>query len=251
MVYKRALITGASSGIGRETALLLAKSGYDLVLLARRADRLEKLLKEIGPNVKTELVIADVRDENGLTKGFAALREPHSSIDILINNAGLALGTEKLQEAKPKEWNEMIDVNLKGLLNVTHAILPNMIARGRGHIVNIGSVAGRWVYSGGSVYCATKFAVRALSDALRLDLLGTPVRVTNIEPGMVETEFSKVRLRDEKKAAAVYDGMTPLSARDIAECVLWSINRPPHVNIQELVVFPTDQAGVGFVHRNK
>lgn len=253
MTLKRALITGASSGIGQATALRLAKEGLDLVLLARRKERLESLKKQIMSQYQVNVVLleADVRDYDGLEKAFAAHSADIEACDALINNAGLASGTGKISEIQPQEWDVMIDTNIKGLVALTRLLLPKFLRAGRGHIVNIGSVAGRWVYPGGAVYCGTKFAVRAITDSLRMELLGTPIRVTNIEPGMVETEFSAVRLRDEKKAKAVYQGMEPLLADDIADCIAWSLSRPARVNIQELVVFPTDQVGVGaaYVHR--
>jgi len=253
MTLKRALITGASSGIGQATALRLANEGMDLVLLARRKDRLESLKKQIESEhkVKVILIEGDVRDYEGLEKAFAAKASDIDACDVLINNAGLASGTGKMSEIKPQEWDDMIDTNVKGLIALTRLLMPKFLQANRGHIVNIGSVAGRWVYPGGAVYCGTKFAVRAITDALRMEMIGTPIRVTNIEPGMVETEFSVVRLQDERKAKAVYQGMEPLLADDIADCIAWSLSRPPRVNIQELVIFPTDQVGVGpaYVHR--
>jgi NADP-dependent 3-hydroxy acid dehydrogenase YdfG len=171
-------------------------------------------------------------------------------IEVLVNNAGLAKGVEKMPEAETADWDVMIDTNVKGLLYMTRAFLPGMMKRGRGHIVNLGSVAGRWTYAGGAVYCATKFAVRALSEGLRMDLLGSPVRVTNIEPGMVETEFSEVRFGDAERAKAVYQGFKPLSSADVADAIKWCVERPPHVNVQELVLFPTAQAAISMVQRN-
>lgn len=245
-----AVVTGASSGIGQASAIALARAGYDLILVARRKERLESFSRDIralGRQVKTAAL--DVRDH----KAVAALIESDpvfSQVDVLVNNAGLARGTEKLQDARPEDWNEMIDTNVKGLLSFTRLLLPGMIARRSGHIVNLGSVAGRWVYPGGAIYCATKFAVRALSDGLRMDVHGTGVRVTNIEPGMVKTEFSEVRFGSKSASDKVYSGMTPLTAEDIAETVVWCVQRPKHVNIQELVIFPTDQAAIGMVHRS-
>jgi NADP-dependent 3-hydroxy acid dehydrogenase YdfG len=243
-----AVVTGASAGIGEATARGLAKTGVNLILLARRRERLEKLkasiTEEFSVSVKTASL--DVTDREAVGKWADSVKEP---VEILINNAGLARGTDKVQEASLDDWEAMIDTNVKGLLFLTRALLPGMIERRRGHIVNIGSVAGRWVYPGGAVYCASKFAVRALSEGMRLDLSGTPIRVTNIEPGMVETEFSEVRLQSSERAKAVYKNMIPLSASDIAESIVWCLERPAHVNIQELVIFPTDQASVGVVHR--
>lgn len=241
----KALITGATSGIGLATADLLASAGYDLILTGRRAERLAQVEKDLatkhGRSVTT--LKFDVSDRAATKEALAQV--DLSSLTVLVNNAGLALGTSALQSQDLDDVDRMIDTNVKGLLYVTRACLPSLIANS-GHIVNIGSVAGRYTYPGGAVYCASKFAVRALTEGLRLDLLGKPVRVTNIEPGMVETEFSEVRFAgDTEKAAAVYKGMTPLSAADIAETLLWCLARPKHVNIQELVIYPTDQAGVG------
>lgn len=249
MKLKCALITGASSGIGAATAEVLAEDGINLFLVARREERLLKIKSKLEGKYKIKVTIAaaDLRSAKGIetiaqTKGFA-------DVDLLVNNAGLARGSDKLQDAKPEDFDEMIETNVTGLLRLTRALLPSMIKNRRGHIVNLGSVAGRWVYPGGAVYCASKFAVRAISEGLRLDLMGTGLRVTNIEPGMVETEFSEVRFQDKAKAKSVYKGMTPLSARDVAECILWSVQRPSHVNIQEMVIFPTDQAAIQHVHR--
>lgn len=247
-----ALITGASSGIGEATALTLAARGYELILLARREERLAKLAEAVkaagAKRVSTHTV--DVQDRAALEALFQtnAVQAQLESLTVVINNAGLAAGVDPMPTGKPADWDAMIDTNIKGLLTVTRLALA-ALTRNRGHVVNLGSVAGHWAYPGGGVYCATKAAVKILSEALRLDLQGTGVRVTNIEPGMVETEFSAVRLGDRAKADAVYNGMTPLSAEDIAESIVWCLERPAHVNIQELMIFPTDQAGVGFVHR--
>ncbi len=250
MKFKCALITGASSGIGLATAELLAEEGLDLFLVARREDRLLRLKTKLEKKfkIKVHIVAADLRSAKGIQA--IAKAKNFSSVDLLVNNAGLARGTSKLQDADPAEWDEMLETNVNALLRLTRAVLPHMIKNQRGHIVNLGSVAGRWVYPGGAVYCASKFAVRAISEGLRLDLLGTPLRVTNIEPGMVETEFSQVRFGDKERAKSVYKGMTPLSARDVAECIVWTIQRPKHVNIQEMVIFPTDQAAIQAVHRS-
>jgi 3-hydroxy acid dehydrogenase/malonic semialdehyde reductase len=242
-----ALITGASSGIGRATAEKLAGDGYNLILMARREERLRELRKSLG--VEVVLAVVDITKPTEVEAFAAAHARELAQTDVLVNNAGLAKGTEKLFEAKTSDWDTMIDTNVKGLLYVTRAVIPHMMKNNRGHIVNLGSVAGRWVYPGGAVYCASKFAVRALSEGLRLDVMGTSLRVTNIEPGMVETEFSEVRLESAERAKAVYRGMKPLTATDIAETILWCVQRPPHVNIQELVIFPTDQAAIQHVHR--
>jgi NADP-dependent 3-hydroxy acid dehydrogenase YdfG len=243
---KLVMITGATSGIGYATAEILASRGAQLILTGRRAERLSKLAEELTRafGVEAEPLSFDISDRDAVEEAMSALGHKIERLDILVNNAGLALGTTSMPEADIDDWEAMIDTNVKGLLVVTRLALPHLVRR-RGAIVNIGSVAGRWVYPGGGVYCATKFAVRALSEGLRLDLMGTGVRVTNIEPGMVETEFSQVRFQDMAKAQAVYRDMTPLEARDIAETVVWCLERPQHVNVQELVIYPTDQAGVG------
>ena len=246
---KLAVVSGASSGIGAATARALARAGVDLILLARREDRLRVLRSEIENSTgrTVETFALDVREARAVTDFVASVRA--RPVDVLINNAGLAKGTDPVTTGTLDDFDQMIDTNLKGLLYLTRGLLPGMIARGAGHVVNLGSVAGRHVYPGGAVYCATKFAVRALTEGLRLDLMGTPLRVTNVSPGMVETEFSEVRTGDAARARAVYAGMTPLTAADVAETVLWCLQRPAHVNVQELVVYPTDQAGVGFVAR--
>lgn len=243
------LISGASSGIGAATARRLAAAGADLVLLARREDRLQRLANELSAEfgIKVQTGKVDVRDAQDIDRLSESL--DLSKVDVLINNAGLAKGVDKMQHAAVADWDVMIDTNIKGLLYLTRAVLPLMLKQGCGHIVNVGSVAGRWVYSGGAVYCASKFAVRALSEGLRMDLMGTPIRVTNIEPGLVETEFAQVRLEDAVRAQAVYEGLQPLAAEDVAEAIEWTLSRPSHVNVQELVLFPTAQAAVGQVHR--
>jgi 3-hydroxy acid dehydrogenase / malonic semialdehyde reductase len=242
------LISGASSGIGAACAELLAAQGARLILLARRTDRLTTTAdtcRQLGAkDVLT--VTADVRQPFELEQLPADWR----SIDILINNAGLSRGLHKLHEGEVSDWEEMIDTNIKGLLYMTRAIVPGMVERGRGHVINIGSIAGHQTYPAGNVYCGTKAAVRAISEGLKIDLLGTPVRVTSIDPGMVETEFSEVRFHgDREKAAKVYAGVEPLRAIDIAETVLFALSRPPHVNISEILLVPTDQATPTLVHR--
>lgn len=241
-------ITGATSGIGKATAELLAQKKYRLILNGRRLQRLEQLQRELSDFSDVVLAPFDISDSEQVDEWFQRNHELSHQVSGLINNAGLARGVSKLQDADWGDWEEMIDTNVKGLLYVTRKLVEALI-QNQGHMVNIGSVAGRWSYGGGSVYCATKFAVRALSEAFRVDLLGTNVRVTNIEPGLVETEFSNVRLRDEQKARQVYQGMQPLTAKDIAESIVWSLERPKHVNIQEMVIFPTQQASVKEVHR--
>ncbi|MFV8259586.1 SDR family NAD(P)-dependent oxidoreductase [Bdellovibrio bacteriovorus] len=252
MMAKWALITGASSGIGWSTAEALAAQGFDIFVTGRRYEKLQELEKAIKarhPKTQVKLACFDVSDRFEVSEFVKAHKTEISEVEILVNNAGLARGVEKMQDASLDDWEVMIDTNIKGLLFMTRAVVEHMVKKNSGHIINLGSVAGRWTYPGGGVYCATKFAVRALSEGLRMDLLGTKVRVTNIEPGMVNTEFSVVRLGDQAKADKVYEGMTPLSAQDIAETVAWCAARPAHVNIQELVIYPTDQAHVGQVAR--
>jgi hypothetical protein len=247
MLKKWAFITGATAGIGEATARRLASEGYALVLNGRRLDRLEKLQKDLS--VEAKLAPFDVRDRRAVEQFCQNHKSILQDVHVLVNNAGLAMGSDPVQNADVADWDTMIDTNIKGLLYLTRQILPHMIAAKRGHIVNMGSVAGRWVYPGGAVYCATKFAVLAISEGLRMDLMGTPIRVTNIEPGMVESEFSLVRFGDKEKADAVYSGMTPLKPADIAETISWVLSRPAHVNIQELVIYPTDQAAIRQVAR--
>ena len=247
-----AIITGASSGIGAATARALAGDGYHLYLLARRQDRLEKLEKEIQkdhPQIKIKIAVVDVTQASEVDAFFKSEGEKLKDVEVLVNNAGLAKGTDKVQTGSFADWDLMIDTNIRGLLYFTRGILPFFIKKNSGHIMNIGSVAGRWVYPGGAVYAATKHAVRVISEGLRMDLLGYNIRVTNIEPGMVNTEFSKVRFNDQAKADKVYENMNPLSAEDISESIVWCLRRPKHVTIQELVIFPTDQAAITMVHR--
>ncbi|MBC7420273.1 MAG: SDR family NAD(P)-dependent oxidoreductase [Bdellovibrio sp.] len=244
------LITGASSGIGKATALLFAHKKHALILTARRLDRLEQVKQEcLAAGAADVLIFAvDVTQKTEIEAMASQLKTKNIKLKCLVNNAGLAKGTELLQNSETSDWDQMIDTNIKGLLYVTRALLPLLI-EAKGQIVNMGSVAGRLVYEGGAVYCATKFAVRALSEGFRMDLKGTGVRVTNIEPGMVNTEFSLVRLGNQQKADVVYTDMMPLLANDIAETILWCVDRPAHVNIQELIIYPTDQATVGQVVR--
>lgn len=246
-----AIISGASSGIGVATASALAAKKYNLILLARREERLRALSVELSSKYKIHCEFAglDLRRRTDVEEWIDENSELLPQVEVLVNNAGLAKGTEKIQEASVDDWEEMIDVNVKGVLYLTRGVVPHMVSRNSGHIVNLGSVAGRWVYPGGGVYCATKFAIRALSEGLRQDLLGSKIRVTNIEPGMVETEFSIVRLGDGDRAKKVYSGMTPLKPEDIADSIVWCLDRPGHVNIQELVIYPTDQASVYHVAR--
>lgn len=248
------LITGASSGIGRACAEVFAEAGSRVILWARRIERLREIAAAIEQATGSAALAieCDVRDRSSVARALESLPSEWRPIDILINNAGLARGLAPLHEGSFEDWDEMIDTNLRGLLNVTRLVLPEMVQRRSGMIINIGSIAGRQVYPNGNVYCATKHAVRALGEALQLDLCGTGVRVTTIDPGMVETEFSLVRFRgNQERAAAVYAGMTPLTARDVAEVALFCATRPPHVSIHEVLVMPTDQASATVVHRRQ
>jgi NADP-dependent 3-hydroxy acid dehydrogenase YdfG len=246
---KLVFITGATSGIGQATARRMASFGADLILLGRRKDRLETLKKELK-NVTVHIWPVDLQDIQTLDKGAAERKDLLAKVDVLVNNAGLAIGKEPLHGSDPADWDRMIDTNLKGLLHTTRLVLGHMVARGDGHIVNLGSITGRQVYRGGTVYAATKFGVRAITEALRHDVLGTGVRVSSIDPGMVRTEFSVVRFGGDKKAAdEVYKGMRPLTPDDVADAIAWTVTRPAHVNVQEILLMPTDQAAVQLVHR--
>jgi len=250
---RTALVTGASSGIGRATARALGGAGARLVVCARRVERVEALAREIesGGGGPCRALALDVRDRDAvraMVDGLAGT--PFEAIDILVNNAGLAAGLDPLPEGDFGDWDRMLDTNVRGLLNVTRLVVPGMIARGGGHVVNIGSIAGREVYPNGNVYCASKHAVRALNRALRIDTLGRGIRVTSVDPGLVETEFSLVRFAgDARRAKAVYRGMEPLRAEDVADAVLWAVTRPSHVNVEEILLMPTDQASSVHVHR--
>ncbi len=249
---KTVLITGASSGIGAATASAFAAEGARLLLAARRLDRLNadkpKLLEAGATDVYS--LALDVRHNAAVQKAFAALPSAWQAIDILVNNAGMSRGTEKVYEAVPEDWDEMIDTNVKGLLYVTRAVVPGMVERDSGHVVNLGSTAGEVTYPGGAVYCATKAAEHAINDGLRQDLLGTSLRVTTIDPGAVETEFSLVRFRDDKeRAAKVYAGMRPLTAADIADAIVWATSRPANVNIARILLTSIDQANSLLFHR--
>lgn len=247
-------ITGASAGIGLACAHAFAAAGARLLLAARRDEKLqglsERLRGEFGAHVFT--ITLDVRSADAVREAVASLPEEWSQIDILLNNAGLSRGLDPVQRGDLNDWEEMIDTNVKGLLYVSRAILPGMVERKKGHVINIGSIAGREVYPAGNVYCATKHAVRALTKGMQIDLNGTGVRVTSVDPGMVETEFSIVRFHgDAAKAEGVYRGMTPLSASDVADAILFCATRPPHVNVHELLLMPTDQASATVVHRGQ
>jgi NADP-dependent 3-hydroxy acid dehydrogenase YdfG len=245
---KIVFITGASSGIGKACAMAFAQQGAKLILAARRMERLQELAKEL--NVPCHLIALDVRDKHAVQQQLHALPQEWRAIDVLVNNAGLARGLSSIQEGNLEDWEEMIDTNVKGLLYITREIAPMMAERNIGHIVNLGSIAGREVYANGNVYCATKFAVGALSQAMRIDLLKHNIKVTNIVPGVVETEFSQVRFHgDETKAEKVYQGFEPLKAEDIANAILYVVNTPAHVNIAEIVMMPTAQASTTVFNR--
>lgn len=246
------VVTGASSGIGAACAVAFAEAGCRLILAARRQDRLEetadRLRTESGVEVLTTML--DVRDRAAVDAWISGLDRSWSAIDILVNNAGLARGLAPLHEGDINDWDEMIDTNIKGLLWVTRAVLRGMVARGSGHVINIGSIAGHETYPGGSVYCASKHAVTALGRALNIDVLGTGVRVSSVDPGLVETEFSMVRFHgDRDRADAVYAGLDPLTGRDVAEAVLFCATRPEHANVREMVLMPSAQAAAVHVHR--
>ncbi len=244
---KITLITGASAGIGEACAHSFAREGSHLILAARREDKVAALAEAISAQygVKTHALKLDVRDRESVNATIEGLPSEWAEIDILINNAGLSRGLDKIQEAYYLDWDEMIDTNVKGLLWVSRAVMPGFVDRDRGHVINIGSIAGRQVYTGGNVYCATKYAVKAITQGMRLDLVGTKVRCSSVDPGMVETEFSEVRFRgDLEKADPVYKNFPPLQPVDIAETVLFCATRPPHVNIQDVLVMPQDQAAV-------
>jgi 3-hydroxy acid dehydrogenase / malonic semialdehyde reductase len=246
-------ITGASSGIGRSCAHVFAEAGARLLLVARRKDRLDQLTSELKNKYNTQSFIAslDVRNREAVAQFYSSLPAEWKSIDILVNNAGLSRGLEKLHEGKIDDWEEMIDTNIKGLLYVSRTVIPGMVQRQRGTIINIGSVAGHDVYPAGNVYCATKYAVNALTQGMRMDLVDTPVRVCTIDPGLVETEFSEVRFHgDTQRAKTVYQNLSPLTPDDVADAVLFAATRPPHVQIGEIIIYPTAQASPSIVHRH-
>lgn len=242
-MFKTVLITGASSGIGKATAIALAKQSKSLILIGRREERLKEVCEEIGSDTKTIPVALDVTNPEKINEFINTYKEDLENLEVLINSAGLAKGAGPFDETPADFFDQMIDTNVKALIKITRYLVPFLKKQEHSHIINLGSIAGRWVYPGGSVYCATKHAIRAFNEGLRLDLCGSPVRVTDIEPGNVHTEFSTVRLEDENEAAKAYEGYRPLEAQDIAESILWTLNRPKHVNIQEMVIYPTDQAG--------
>ena len=248
---KIALITGATSGIGEACARRFAIGGDDLILTARRADKLQAIREELeakGAKVKT--LVFDVRDAEAAEQALATLEPEWQKIDVLINNAGLALGLDKEYEGDPEDWNTMIDTNIKGLLTMTRLIVPGMVARNEGHVINMGSVAGDAAYANGNVYCATKAAVKTITDGLRIDLAQSAVRVTNLKPGLVETNFSNVRFHgDTERAENVYKGITPLTGADIADVAYYAASAPKHVQIAEVLILATHQANGSVVHR--
>ncbi len=253
MKGKTIFITGATSGIGEGCARKFATMGSNLILNGRNTEKLEKLKLELTTQGVEVLPLPfDVRDRQAMRQAVNSLKGKWQDIDVLINNAGLVIGMDKEYEGSLDEWDIVIDTNIKGLLAMTRMIVPGMIKRGCGHIINIGSIAGDAAYAGGSVYCATKAAVKALSDGLRIDLVDTPLRVTNIKPGMVETNFSVVRFRgDAAKADAVYEGIRPLTGDDIADVVYYAASAPAHIQIAEVLVMPTYQATGTVCHRKK
>jgi 3-hydroxy acid dehydrogenase / malonic semialdehyde reductase len=251
---KIVFITGASAGIGAATAHAFAAQGAKLLLCARRAEKLDSVANAARENSAADVhtFALDVRNSAAVAAAIAALPGDWAAIDILVNNAGLSRGLDKLYEGKIEDWEEMIDTNVKGLLYVTRAVVPGMVARGSGHVVNLGSTAGELPYPGGAVYCASKAAEKSINDGLRQDVLGTPVRVTSIDPGMVETDFSRVRFRgDEERSAKVYQGVTPLTPHDVAEAIVWAVSRPAHVNIAHVLMTPVAQANSLMFHREQ
>ncbi len=249
---KIALITGATSGIGWATAVRLAHEGFDLILCGRRTDRLAELEKIVSAgNVKAHLLTFDVRDRTAVEAAIGSLPAEWQAIDCLVNNAGNAHGMAPIQDGDPDDWDAMLDSNVKGLLYVSKAVMPGMVARQRGHIVNLGSIAGKETYPNGNVYCASKAAVQAITDGMRLDLNPHGIKVTGIHPGMVETEFSNVRFKgDAQRAGNVYKGLQPLTADDIADTIAFVLTRPPHVVLADIVLYPVAQASATVVKRS-
>lgn len=252
--HKTVLITGASAGIGEATAIAFAEQGVRLILTARRKDKLDMLAKLLKEKFNTESLCMslDVTRQKDVQKTIDGLPAAWSKIDILINNAGLGRGVDKIHEARIEDWEEMIDTNIKGLLYVSRAVIPGMVKRNSGHVINLGSAAGHEVYPGGNVYCATKHAVDALTKAMRMDLIETPVRVSTVDPGLVETDFGIVRFKgDTEKAKKPYENIQPLVGADIADIIVFIASRPAHVNINEVIVMPKAQASTTMVYRGK
>jgi 3-hydroxy acid dehydrogenase / malonic semialdehyde reductase len=252
MSHKRiALITGATSGIGEATARVLAANQFKLILSGRRKDRLQKLADELKDQTEVITLSFEVRNQKEVAASIDSLSSAWREIDVLINNAGNAHGLDPIQTGSVEDWDAMMDINVKGLLYVTKAVLPVMVQRNSGHIINLGSIAGKEVYANGNVYCASKFAVDALTRGMRIDLNAHSIKVTAIHPGLVETEFSLVRFKgDEQRAATVYKGFDPLQGQDIADLILFALTRPPHVVIADLVVLPTAQASATVVKKS-
>ena len=251
---KIVFVTGASSGIGRACVHAFAREGAKILMCARRKDRLNKLADELRDqhHADCHYFQLDVRNQKDVETSLNTLPEKWKTIDILVNNAGLSRGLSKLHQGLLSDWEEMIDTNVKGLLYVSRVIIPWMAARGSGHIINIGSIAGHEVYPGGNVYCATKHAVDAITKGMQVDLVDTPIRVSSVDPGMVETEFSLVRFHgDDDRAKNVYKGLTPLTGQDVAEAIVFCCTRPSHVNIHQLRIMPTAQASATIAHRKQ
>lgn len=250
---KTALITGATSGIGEACARKFAEGGYNLILTARRAEKLAEIKAQLeAEGTKVRTLAFDVRDAEAAKQAIASLEAEWQTIDVLINNAGLALGLEKEYEGDPEDWNTMIDTNIKGLLTMTRLIVPAMVERNEGHVINIGSVAGDAAYAGGNVYCATKAAVKTITDGLRIDVAESAVRVTNVKPGLVETNFSNVRFHgDNARAENVYKGIVPLTGADIADVAFYAASAPKHVQIAEVLVLATHQGSGSVIHRER
>ncbi len=244
-----AIVTGATSGIGEACACRLHGAGYRVIITGRNTSRLNALKEELGEDALT--LTFDVRDREAAEEAIASLPEEWKDIEVLVNNAGLALGLEKEYEGDFRDWDTMIDTNIKGILYMTRAIVPGMVERGKGHVINIGSVAGDAAYANGNVYCGTKAAVKAITDGLRIDLAETPIRVTLLKPGLVETRFSEVRFHgDTDRAANVYKGIVPLTGDDIADAALYAVQAPPHVQIAEMLILATHQASGSVIYRN-
>ena len=250
---KIVLVTGAGSGIGRSTAIAFAREGSRLLVCARNLEPLEGLRQTLisAGAAAVHVFSLDVQKRVEVEAAIAGLPAEWREIDVLVNNAGLSRGLAKIYEDDPENWEEMIDTNVKGLLYVTRSVVPGMVERGRGHVINLGSTAGYITYANGAVYCATKAAEKSISEGLKIDLMGTPVRVTSVDPGMVETNFSKVRFRgDEDRAAKVYQNITPLQPEDVADAIVWAASRPAHVNIHKIVMTTIDQADSVTFHRH-
>ncbi|UII23088.1 SDR family NAD(P)-dependent oxidoreductase [Fulvivirga ligni] len=252
MSKRKALITGATSGIGLATAKTLAENNFDIIICGRRLERLKSLQDELSSLCEVKILSFDVSRSNEVKKAINSLPDDWKVIDVLVNNAGNAHGLSPIQDGSIEDWDAMIDINVKGLLYMTKEVIPGMVERERGHVVNIGSIAGKEVYANGNVYCASKHAVDAINKGMLLDLNAYNIKVTSINPGLVETEFSKVRFKgDEERANNVYKGFDPLVAQDIADTILFVVTRPAHVNISDLTIFPTAQASATTVNKSK